>query len=184
MRALVLLAAAGCWTGGEATATEPSLANTDPDAAARPHPGFKLKLERTACMGSCPIYSITIHGDGRVDWTGRGNVLAVGERHGHVTELEISELEHELAKLEFFERDGYGNLPLKSECTTTNGTTTCSMGGSFTVCSDTSHTVISVTRKYKTHTVNNANCSDDDEMAELETLVNRLVNVRAWVGDE
>ena len=183
MRALVLLAAAGCWTGGEATATEP-VGNADPDAPAGPHPGFKLKLERTACMGNCPIYSIVIHGDGRVDWAGRDNVLAVGQRHGRVTEREIVELERELTKLKFFDRDESGHLPLMSECTMENGVTTCSMGGSFAFCSDTSHTVISVTRKYKTHTVDNANCSDDDEMSELETLINRITNVRAWVGDE
>jgi len=185
MRALVLVAAAGCWTGGDSGQMPDSTsALTMREPATKGHDGFKLKLERTHCMGACPVYSVVLHGDGRVEWDGRANVLARGARRGRCTEREISELERLLGDLKFFERDEYGHLPLKPECTTTNNTTSCTMGGSFSFCSDTSHTIISVTRKYKTHTIDNANCSDDDELARLETMVDRIANVQAWVGDE
>lgn len=181
MRLLVLAALAGCWTGDE-----PAVHTTPVTAESRSKPnraGLRVKLERTACDGACPEYIIVIHGDGRVDWFGKDHVLAVGSRRGRVTDREVSELERELAAVRFFERDEHGHLPVKSECTTLNGTTTCSMGGSFSFCTDTSHTIISVTRKYRTHTIDNANCSDTHELGELEDLIERIANVRAWVGE-
>ena len=30
-----------------------------------------IQLERTGCFGSCPAYSITMHGDGRVEYSGK-----------------------------------------------------------------------------------------------------------------
>ena len=29
-----------------------------------------ILLDRTACYGTCPAYKVTIHGDGRVEYTG------------------------------------------------------------------------------------------------------------------
>lgn len=184
MRAVVLVAAAGCWTGGESGSTDTSAALTLREPTPRERAGFKLKLERTACLGRCPTYAVTIHGDGRVEWDGREHVLALGPRRGRVTTREIVELEDMLHELRFFERDEYGHLPVRTQCTTANNTTTCTMVGSFSICSDTSHTIIAVTRKYKTHVVDNANCTDDSELAKLETMVDRIANVQAWVGDE
>lgn len=43
-----------------------------------------LTLSRTECYGTCPIYTVTLHGDGRVDWEGRKYVTEIGERHGRV----------------------------------------------------------------------------------------------------
>ena len=92
MRALVLVAAAGCWTGGGTSASEPT---GDPAVAApvASRRSFRVKLERTECMGDCPTYSLVIHADGRVDWTGHANVLAFGQRRGRVTPEEILELD-------------------------------------------------------------------------------------------
>lgn len=30
-----------------------------------------IQLERTGCYGTCPAYSVTIHGDGRVEYNGK-----------------------------------------------------------------------------------------------------------------
>jgi len=182
MRALLLVAAlAGCWTGGGA-ASETTLVNQEAprDPARR---DFKLKLERTACMGACPIYTLVIHGDGRVEWLGKDNVAALGPRRGRASPSEIAELERMLLAMKFFDRDEYGHLPIEPQCTTVNGTTSCTMGGSFSFCTDTSHTLITVTRKSRTHTVDNQNCSDDDDLSALENLIDRIANVRAWVGE-
>ncbi len=29
-----------------------------------------IRLERTSCYGNCPAYSVTIHGDGRIEYAG------------------------------------------------------------------------------------------------------------------
>jgi len=36
-----------------------------------PDPRDFVELERTQCFGACPVYTVRIHADGRVDWTGR-----------------------------------------------------------------------------------------------------------------
>ena len=32
--------------------------------------GRRLTLERTACLGNCPVYRVVVHSNGRVDWSG------------------------------------------------------------------------------------------------------------------
>lgn len=39
-----------------------------------------LVLERTACSGSCPVYTLTLHRDGRVHFVGVKDVALVGEK--------------------------------------------------------------------------------------------------------
>lgn len=182
MRAIagLLVALAGCWTGGDTPVIPPS-AVAPPVQSARP---IKLRLERTACNGSCPVYTVVIHGDGRVAWTGHDNVLAAGARSGRVTERELGELEREIEAARFFERDEYGHLPMRPECTTSNGTTSCTMGGSFSFCTDTSHSIITVRVKARTHSVDSSNCDVDVELLRLEKLVNRVANIQAWVGGD
>lgn len=40
----------------------------------------ELTLERTACSGACPVYSLAIHRDGRVHFVGVKDVAVMGER--------------------------------------------------------------------------------------------------------
>ena len=182
MRAVLLLALAGCWTGSDTPAAAPAPVV----AAPSPHRGFRVRLERTVCAGSCPSYTVTIHGDGRVEWDGRVNVLALGKRTGRVTDAEIRELQYRLDEAQFFERDDLGYLPLHPTCTTANGTTTCEMGGSFSFCANAgvSHTVITATRNYRSHRIDFANCSEDRAIPDLEAYIANITNSRAWIGDE
>ena len=41
-----------------------------------------IQLERIGCYGTCPAYSITIHGDGRVEYTGNAHVKEMGATRG------------------------------------------------------------------------------------------------------
>jgi Domain of unknown function (DUF6438) len=41
-------------------------------------PISSIKLERTACLGTCPIYSVTIFSDGRLEYKGEMFVKAKG----------------------------------------------------------------------------------------------------------
>jgi len=51
-----------------------------------------VRLERTACYGTCPAYTVTIHGDGRVEYTGQGNVKEKAARDGRIEMTAIAEL--------------------------------------------------------------------------------------------
>jgi hypothetical protein len=43
-----------------------------------PLESVRIRLERTECMGTCPVYVVEIHGDGRVRFTGRAYTLVTG----------------------------------------------------------------------------------------------------------
>lgn len=51
-----------------------------------------ITLERTACFGACPIYSVSIDGDGAVAYTGRRFVRVIGEQHGQASRAEVQAL--------------------------------------------------------------------------------------------
>ncbi len=68
----------------------------------------KIGLERTACYGPCPEYTIEIRGDGDVRYTGASFVLVTGEQHGSVSQEAVRRL------LSLFEK--YEFLDLKFTC--------------------------------------------------------------------
>lgn len=182
MRRVVLAAAlalGACWTGAEPPPVEPM---TVLEAAAQPPLKLRVKLERTACFGFCPVYSIVIHGDGRVDWAGQANVLAIGHRRGRVSRAELDALVRLLDRARFFERNELGELPQEPECSTDGSTTTCSFGASVSICSDTSHAIISVNRGMRMHTIDNNQCSDQPELDAVEHFIERIANRGSWIG--
>ncbi|MEY2498388.1 MAG: hypothetical protein QOD12_1944 [Verrucomicrobiota bacterium] len=40
----------------------------------------KISLERTACFGTCPVYTLTVYSDGRVEYEGKDHVKEKGSR--------------------------------------------------------------------------------------------------------
>ncbi|HEY5944128.1 MAG TPA: DUF6438 domain-containing protein [Kofleriaceae bacterium] len=177
LAAALLLSA--CWTGADPPAIEPAT------PAKRPAPeplNLRIRLERTACFGTCPAYTVSVQGDGRVEWIGHSSVATLGRQQGHVTRGQLEELSRRLDRVRFFERDEYGELPKKPECTTVGSTTQCSFGTSVTICSDTSHTIISAWRGSRTHRIDNDHCNDRPELDALEDYIDRITNTEAWIG--
>jgi hypothetical protein len=43
-----------------------------------------IRFERKACYGSCPAYTLTIHGDGGVEYVGGAHVKTSGSRAGRI----------------------------------------------------------------------------------------------------
>lgn len=183
MRSVVLVAAlllGGCWTGAETAAVLPVVTGR---SATSPEPlRLRVKLERTGCLGMCPAYSVAISGDGRVDWIGTANVAAEGRRQGRVTRGELEELSRRLDRARFFERNEYGALPSKQECTTVGTTTQCTFSASLSICTDTSHAIIRASRGLRTHTVDNDHCTERSELDSLEDYIDRIANTDAWIG--
>ena len=170
---------AACWTGTEPAPSEPS-----PPAPPHAHARIPLEvtLERTPCFGFCPVYSVTIRGDGEIAWNGDANVAVVGRRSGHATHAQLVELDRAVAASRFFERDEYGDIPAQqANCFRTGNTTTCTFQ-SFTTCSDTSHSIITVHRGSETHRIDNAHCDELDPVDSLERLIDRIADDSAWIG--
>jgi hypothetical protein len=183
MRRVVLAAAllvSACWTGAEPAVVEP--AATSKPVPPRDAMRLRVKLERTGCLGTCPAYSVAISGDGRIEWVGHSNVIAIGRRHGRVMRTELEELARRLDVAQFFDRSEYGELPAKPECTTVAGTTSCSFSASVSICTDTSHAIITASRGLRTHTVDNDHCNERPELEALEDYIDRIANTDTWIG--
>jgi hypothetical protein len=172
MRAAWLLLLAGCWTG----TTEPPPVTPAPVAAAAPL-RLRVTLERTYCMGACPVYSVTVHGDGRLEYNGVDNVAVTGPKQSHVSRAEVERLSRLVDRAQFFERNETGELPTPAPCTTVNGMTTCSYSAHY--CSDTSHAKLTVTKRGRTHMIDNDHCDEKPAIDDLEAEIAELV--RMWI---
>src|SRR5215467_6140087 len=79
--------------------------NKDPDLTSLSDDDLKtltIQLERMPCYGICPGYSVTIHGDGRVEYNGKSHVKETGAREGQIVTDKIKALASEFAKAKFW----------------------------------------------------------------------------------
>jgi hypothetical protein len=53
---------------------------------------YRITLERTACKGNCPVYSMTVHGDGTIEYDGFLNVPVKGKRIGTIAKDSVISL--------------------------------------------------------------------------------------------
>ena len=63
-----------------------------------------IQLKRMGCRGPCPVFSVDVHGDGRVEYKGERNVSSPGSKTYRVNPSDVAAL----AK-QFFEK-GFFNL--------------------------------------------------------------------------
>ena len=177
MRAALLLFA-GCWTG---TVVEPQPEPVAASKAQKMNIDLEIKLRQTACMGMCPVYDVQISRDGVLHYKGHENVAETGDRSKKLTRQQMLELSRSVDHVHFFELDGSGHEPVQQKCTQIGNTTTCSFG-STTFCTDTSHTIVTVSRPRQSlfHTVDDAHCSDDNGIVQLEQKLQQLV--APWVA--
>jgi hypothetical protein len=61
-----------------------------------------ITLERTPCLGNCPNYKVTIHGDGSVVYQGRIDVAVKGRRKSKISPEMMRKLVQELHDIDFF----------------------------------------------------------------------------------
>jgi uncharacterized protein DUF6438 len=178
VRASLLVVLAGCWTGPVAEPVPEPVAQPRAD---RREVDLEIHLERSECFGRCPVYELTITSDGTLRYVGKKNVTEVGERTRRLARAEMLVLQRTVDHVHFFELDNFGHERADQGCTTVGNNTTCKFS-SFTVCSDTSHTVLKVTRPRRkvTHQIDDAHCSDDGAAAPLEQRIEDLA--QAWIG--
>jgi hypothetical protein len=67
-----------------------------------------ITLERTMCLGTCPVYKLKIYGDGRVEYEGESYVGITGTQIGHISSDDVRDLVFEFYRIEYFSlRDEY-----------------------------------------------------------------------------
>lgn len=71
----------------------------------------EIRLSRTACFGTCPVYTVQIRADGQVTFDGQDYVKHKGTSIGQITPAQVSQLVQQFATLDFFALRGrYGEL--------------------------------------------------------------------------
>ena len=69
-----------------------------------------VALRRTACFGTCPVYEVTLYGDGRVDFEGADYVKVRGAGSATIRTEDLRQLLVEIEKSGFFSlKDSYEN---------------------------------------------------------------------------
>lgn len=61
-----------------------------------------VNLKRTGCMGACPVYQLTIYGDGTVIYDGYAYVEVTGMQITYIPRSKVNELIQRINKANFF----------------------------------------------------------------------------------
>jgi membrane dipeptidase len=81
----------------------PSVATAQASAAVRVERPFAITLERTACFGTCPVYSVTIRDDGTVTYDGREHTKVQGRQTWKIEPAAAEALAREMLDAGFFD---------------------------------------------------------------------------------
>ena len=121
-----------------------------------------ITLERTACFGTCPVYKLTVYGNGTVVYEGRRFVRIEGKRTTTIGEDKVRQL------LSEFERAGYFSLKDSYE-----ERMATDMPSAFT----------SLTIDGKTKAVRHyhGDFGAPEELTELEDRIDEVVDSDRWV---
>jgi len=128
-----------------------------------------IQLERTGCYGTCPAYSVTIHGDGRVEYNGKSHVKEMGTREGRIEMDKIRALAPVFARMKFW---GLAEDYSAAKC----------KGG---VCTDMATAITELSIRGVTHRVKHYyGCGSAPKcLFNLESVIDKSANSEQWTGD-
>jgi len=123
-----------------------------------------ITLERTACFGTCPIYTVTLHGDGRVDWNGEKFVAKIGPASKRIDADAVAALLQEI------ERAGFWQWPDRWECAA--------------IATDSPSAYITVKTATRTRRIEHyhGNTCVPEAVSELEQRIDDVAGTAEWVG--
>lgn len=163
LTALALMLAACSVAAPQATPT--------PTVAPTPTPNYStlvITLERTVCFGFCPVYTLKVYGDGRVEYEGNQHVAVEGSQTATLTPEQVQELVAAYQAADYFNlKDDY-TAPV----------------------TDLPSTITSVTIDGQTKVITNYGGCMEFENAEkapqalcdFETKIDSLTNSAQWIG--
>ena len=121
-----------------------------------------ITLERTACKGKCPVYTLSIYGNGTVVYEGKDYVKVQGRQTTAISEDQVRQLIAEFQKVDYFAlEDSYEEF----------------------MATDMPSTYTSLTVGGKTKTVRHyhGDFSAPEELTALEDRIDDIVNSDQWV---
>lgn len=129
-----------------------------------------IKFERTFCFGNCPAYTVTIHGDGRVEYTSKDHVKSKDTQKRQIKPEAVKALVSQFSTANFLSIDEQAY----------SGKCSCSRQ-----CTDMPSAITEITISGKTHRVDHyygCVCAPK-ALFELERAIDKAVNVEQWTGD-
>jgi hypothetical protein len=127
-----------------------------------------VRLERIGCYGTCPAYTVTIHGDGHVEYAGKSHVKNKGTEEGQVEIATVKTLMSDFAKAKF--------LSLPEEYSEAQ----CNR-----FCTDMATAITELTVRGKAHRVRHYyGCGGVPKaLFDLESAIDKAANAEQWTGD-
>jgi len=121
-----------------------------------------ITLERTPCYGFCPVYKLTIGGDGTVVYEGKDFVSNRNREETTISRDEIDQLVKEFKRIDYFS--------LNDEYTERTIT-------------DAPSVITSITLDGKTKTIEHyhGDFSAPEELTELEDKIDEIVKSEKWI---
>jgi hypothetical protein len=126
-----------------------------------------IKLERTSCFGSCPVYTVTLDARGGVTWLGEKFVRVEGQRTDRVQPSRIAAL------LTTADRIGFFNL-------SDHYRTIRNPDGSETMVTDLPTTFVSITRGGRTKRVEDY-IGAPSGLKDLEQQIDETARTKRWI---
>ncbi|HLF02536.1 MAG TPA: DUF6438 domain-containing protein [Anaerolineales bacterium] len=134
--------------------------------AAPDYSDIVITLERTACFGTCPIYTLTVYGDGRVEYEGEMFVAVEGQQSATISAEQVQALVTALEQADYLSLSDDYSAPA----------------------TDLPSTITSVTLGGKTKTINHYGYCEADfdvapkELCDFEQKIDEVTNSAQWVG--
>ncbi len=150
----LVIGAIGC-EGGNGGGTATPTPTTDDLSS------LVITLERTVCFGACPVYELTIYGNGTVVYEGRQFVRVVGTRTTIISEEKVRQLVSEFDRIDYFAlSDSYEDYMV----------------------TDLPFAITSITIDERTKTVRHyhGDLSAPEELTELENRIDEIVDSKRW----
>ena len=139
---------------------------------------FSLEMTRTNCYGTCPVYSLKINSDGKVEFEGVNYTVTKGKAKGQITNEKVNELISEINKSNFFSfEDDYSQ-----------NAKTCSSSST-----DCPSVILTIKYDEKEKTIKHYNCcfvnsllSKENALqplTDLENKIDEIVETKRWIGE-
>ena len=150
----LLVSGLACCTDGAEPETTPTPTPTD-------FADVIITMYRSVCFGACPVYSLTIYGNGTVVYEGEMYVNVIGKQTSEISQEKIQEIVDEFYRIDYFSLDDVYDEPI----------------------SDIQHKITSIRINGKYKSIYNR-WGAPMELNELENKIDEITNSKQWVSGE
>ena len=127
----------------------------------------RIRLQRTSCLGTCPVYTVTVAADGTVNFDGERHVRVVGRQTARIGRSVVARLLASAERIHFFDlRDAYRVIEHPD--------------GTVSGPSDLSTTIVTITVNGRTKRVEDYFGTPDD-LAPFEREIDEAAGTKRWI---